>query len=898
MICLQCGAELPQGAKFCGHCGAPVLAQAPPTPSPEAAGGEWNVFGSSLSGRLIVQSGMEEGREFDLSDLVHIGRTEDNEIVLDDPEVSRRHASISRRQADYILEDLGSSNGTFLNEQQIAEPSILRDGDRVRVGSTTFIFHGVPVPEAKSPPSDDASPPMMIGPLPAPSVEAPTPPLPVAQKRSAGRPGGLIVLGVGLAILACAIVAVAIYFVLQGKGVDLPFLGREQQPPAMVTLVVTQSPVPQVTVVVTSVPQATATPTPTPTITPTPQPMTVRVAPDGSGAYPSLEAAVEAVPPGSTIMLDTGTYRLPGELAIDKPLLLVGSGMDATFVVGTAGEQVVYVSGPGPFSAEGITFRYEGTTPAHVVTVDGAEASFVRCRFTGGVWDESENKGGNGLLLLGTMTGSVRESRTEGNGLNGISVQDQSQPVLEDNIVSNNTEIGIVYGDEAGGVARQNECSGNGLYGIGVSGQAQPTLERNVCRDNGGIGIRYSGHASGVAQENECTGNSLHGIAVTEEAQPALVSNVCSDNVQIGIRFSGSAGGSARQNQCLGNGLSGIVVTQDAQPTLEGNISQNNTENGIAFFENSGGVARQNECSGNGYAGIAVVGDAQPTLEGNVSQNNTQQGIAYFDRSGGLARQNTCSGNLSSGIVVRGEAAPTLEENVCIDNADVGIAFTGTQGGIAQRNRCSGNTWGLSVKAPADPALVDNECYDNVQFDTVLFVDIFDDPASGWGTASMESGEVRYEDGELRIRDQTEPSSSILTRPKRSFGDLILLVESRLVDGTEDNWHGVYCRYVDSDNYYVAAYSADGYYTGHAKVNGERDDWVKERSDAIHQGVGQTNRIRLECVGSSIRFWVNDTLLIDVTDDRLTEGDIALNAESEAGDFTEVAYDNLKVIAP
>jgi hypothetical protein len=81
-------------------------------------------------------------------------------------------------------------------------------------------------------------------------------------------------------------------------------------------------------------------------------------------------------------------------------------------------------------------------------------------------------------------------------------------------------------------------------------------------------------------------------------------------------------------------------------------------------------------------------------------------------------------------------------------------------------------------------------------------------------------------------------------------------------------------------------------------VGGERTEWVRDRSDAIQQGLEVTNRVRLECVGSSIRFWVNGTLLIDVTDTRLLKGDIALDAESEDGDYTEIAFDNLIVLAP
>jgi parallel beta-helix repeat protein len=657
-----------------------------------------------------------------------------------------------------------------------------------------------------------------------------------------------VALGVGLVVLACVVAAIAVYFLGGGPEGGLPLPGADRATAPLVTQVVTNTPPPVMTVVVTSEPQSTTTST----IIPTPGPLTVRVAPDGSGDYASLEEAVDGMLGGSTIVLDPGTYRLTGSLEFGKPLTLRGAGMDQTFVVGTVGDPMVLFTGPGEFAAQDITFRYEGTAWANVVSINGGEIDIARCRFTGGVWSEEEEKGGDGLLLWGNTTGTVRECQFEGNQLHGIELRDQAQPTLEGNTAINNGQNGIMYWDESGGVARQNRCSGNKLHGIGVSEQAQPTLEKNICQGNQQVGIRYSGSSGGVARLNDCSGNGLHGIVISEQSQPTLEGNICENNQQVGIRYSGDGGGMARQNRCSGNELSGIAVLDQAQPTLEGNVCNDNAGNGIVYLGDARGTALQNTCSGNGLNGIGVSEQAQPTLE----------------------------------------------ENACLDNQEAGIRYSGGSSGVARQNECGGNRWGIYIGGTADPALEDNNCRSNAEADMVLFADDFGDESGGWWTGVDDGGEVRYEDGELRIRDYTEPQPETVTRPGRRFTDLILEVESRLVDGTEDNWHGIYCRYNDSDNWYVAAFSADGYYTGLAMVGGERTEWVKEHSDAIRQGLDVTNEVRLACVGSSIRFWVNGTLLIDVTDTRLPEGDIALDAESEDGDFTEIAFDNLIVLAP
>jgi parallel beta-helix repeat protein len=374
------------------------------------------------------------------------------------------------------------------------------------------------------------------------------------------------------------------------------------------------------------------TATPAPTDTPTPGPVTVRVAADGSGDFPSLEAAIEAVYAGSTILLDPGTYRLEGPLEINKALTLTGAGMDQTFVVGEAGEYVVHFVGSGTFFAEGITFRYDGTAWADVVVIEDGEVDFYRCRFTGGVWSD-EDRRGTGLVFRGSATGRVRESQAEGNELHGFEIRDQAQPTLEENVCKDNEVDGILYTDDAGGVARGNECSGSD-FGIVLVDRARPTLEENVCTDNERAGIAYFGDAGGTTRQNECTGNKW-GISVADQAQPTLEENVCKDNEVDGILYSGDAGGVARGNECSGSAY-GIAVTGRAQPTLEENICTDNGSAGIAYLDETGGTARQNECARNNL-GIWVMEPADPELVDNDCHDNGSAAVNDWRPAGGSA---------------------------------------------------------------------------------------------------------------------------------------------------------------------------------------------------------------------------------------------------------------------
>jgi parallel beta-helix repeat protein len=386
---------------------------------------------------------------------------------------------------------------------------------------------------------------------------------------------------------------------------------------------------------------------------------TLVVASDGSGDFRDLEEAVQKAQSGTTIHLKAGIYRLKRPLVIDKPLTLIGEGMETTRIVCDGEECVVKFSGDGLFSARDIAFVHEGNRWANVVTADRGEVSFIRCLFTGGVWDEAIKRGGDGLWLFGMVGGRIEACQAIGNDLHGIEVSGLARPTLEGNTCRENKEDGIAYFENSAGVARQNICIGNGLHGIGVSGQAQPTLEGNTCRENKRCGIACLGNSAGVARQNICIGNR-HGIYVGGQAQPTLEGNTCRENKECGIAYFGNSAGVARQNICIGNEY-GIYVGDQAQPTLEGNTCREN-DGGIAYFDNSAGVARQNICIGNRH-GIYVGGQAQPTLEGNTCRENKECGIAYFDNSAGVARQNICADNAIDDIYVSPTAQPILKDN-------------------------------------------------------------------------------------------------------------------------------------------------------------------------------------------------------------------------------------------
>ena len=92
--------------------------------------------------RLIVERapGHNAGMEYDLEEGAVLGRGEQAEIRLEDPFASSRHARIVRQGGVMVLEDLGSTNGTYLNEEVLGGPTPLHPGDRVRIGDSEFTY--------------------------------------------------------------------------------------------------------------------------------------------------------------------------------------------------------------------------------------------------------------------------------------------------------------------------------------------------------------------------------------------------------------------------------------------------------------------------------------------------------------------------------------------------------------------------------------------------------------------------------------------------------------------------------------------------------------------------------------------------------------------------------------
>jgi len=128
------------------------------------------------SSRLIVRTGPNPGMVFDLTkEVTMLGRDVTNDIVVGDAEISRQHTRVTRTPGGMVLEDLGSTNGTFINGDRLVSPRVLASGDLVGMGENVTMTFESTAPEAAA---------TVMGPVRGAQART-APPAPAAAARSA-----------------------------------------------------------------------------------------------------------------------------------------------------------------------------------------------------------------------------------------------------------------------------------------------------------------------------------------------------------------------------------------------------------------------------------------------------------------------------------------------------------------------------------------------------------------------------------------------------------------------------------------------------------------------------------------------------------------------------------------
>jgi hypothetical protein len=184
--------------------------------------------------------------------------------------------------------------------------------------------------------------------------------------------------------------------------------------------------------------------------------------------------------------------------------------------------------------------------------------------------------------------------------------------------------------------------------------------------------------------------------------------------------------------------------------------------------------------------------------------------------------------------------------------------------------------------------------------ENLLLFDDFSNPNSGWDKVEETDYSTNYYNNAYRITVNTNMYDSWANPNAQTYVDAIVEVDATKNGGPDDNDFGLICRYQDSEHFYYAVISSDGYF-GIIKVNGDSSDLLGreylEYSDSIPQGYA-TNHLRLECLGDTLTFYVNGQQVDQQSDGDYAEGDVGLIAGTYDNPGTDILFDNFSVYAP
>jgi pSer/pThr/pTyr-binding forkhead associated (FHA) protein len=148
VYCPECGFQNPEAANYCARCGALLVKEEPSdettlafTPEDEEEATSTLEDVGVKGPALVVRSGGgRAGETFVPSgERTTIGRSPECDIFLDDVTVSRQHSLLIEKDGEFVIQDEGSLNGTFLNRRRI-ESARVADGDEIQIGKYRLTF--------------------------------------------------------------------------------------------------------------------------------------------------------------------------------------------------------------------------------------------------------------------------------------------------------------------------------------------------------------------------------------------------------------------------------------------------------------------------------------------------------------------------------------------------------------------------------------------------------------------------------------------------------------------------------------------------------------------------------------------------------------------------------------
>lgn len=446
--------------------------------------------------------------------------------------------------------------------------------------------------------------------------------------------------------------------------------------------------------------------------------------------YSSVQQAINAAEYGDHVVVHEGTYNESLRLKLG---VFVRASDNEEVVVRCSTGHVVEAVNVMWGGLSGFTIQYTGTSNSCAIYLSDSDVAISYNVIKGGLHGICIDGDGSpvildniiqdnrevGIRVWGTATGRIDGNSILLNGSLGICVFEDASPIVVRNDIYDNGSSGVDVRGASSPWVTNNQIYENGNLGVGISGSASPKVEDNTIAENAKSGIAAFDNAEGSIRGNSIYGNGGSGVSLYDNACLEMESNAMSTNTFAGICVNDASSGIFRSNEIFGNGGGGgigVWINDDSAPTVTGNTVRNHSGVGIEITDTAVPLIRDNEVCDNG-TGIWISGYADPRIEWNVIADNSGHGVVIAQQGQGDIQNNEVHSNGLSGFFVFSDANPTIENNTIHSNSLSGITIEDAATGLISNNVIRGNAHtGVWVQDRANPTIRSNAISDNTEY--------------------------------------------------------------------------------------------------------------------------------------------------------------------------------------
>ena len=349
----------------------------------------------------------------------------------------------------------------------------------------------------------------------------------------------------------------------------------------------------------------------------------------GNGEFFYLRNATIAAKNGDVIIVRPGIYYENATIRINgKNIDIVGAGYDSTKII---------------YTGDWVPFYFKDVSNCKLSGIDICS-----------MYDKSQT-----LILIQHSDVIIENNKIHNShNLHGISIIDTSNPVIRNNIISENEETGINISCSNGEIYN-NEIYSNKLYGISVSDSSNIAITNNKVYNNKHTGIIIVNSKANL-KGNECYNNKRDGIT-SNGSSLNIIGNKVHTNKQAGI-FIFNSKANTSENECYNNKLHGISI-EHSDFDISKNRTYHNKQVGILLIKSNGNIY-ENVIYENELHGISVTKNSKPSIYNNTIYNNKSVGIKISKKSNPTIKNNIIVENIIGISVIKASSAKLIKNLV------------------------------------------------------------------------------------------------------------------------------------------------------------------------------------------------------------------------------------------